>query len=64
MPSLTQLLYTTSGYPDADHRYKLVHDDQRRQASHRLAHQAPGQMVQPMALVLEAYLRPVGAAPG
>src|SRR5262249_17300138 len=39
----------------------LVYDDLRRLAAHRLAHEAPGQTLQPTALVHEAYLRLVGA---
>jgi RNA polymerase sigma factor (TIGR02999 family) len=38
----------------------LVYDDLRRLAAHRLAHEAPGQTLQPTALVHEAYLRLVG----
>jgi RNA polymerase sigma factor (TIGR02999 family) len=38
----------------------LVFDDLRRLARHRLAHEAPGQTLQPTALVHEAYLRLVG----
>jgi RNA polymerase sigma factor (TIGR02999 family) len=35
----------------------LVYDDLRRLAAHRLAHEAPGQTLDPTALVREAYLR-------
>src|SRR5947207_5850163 len=38
----------------------LVHDELRRLAAQRLAHEAPGQTLQPTALVHEAYLRLVG----
>jgi RNA polymerase sigma factor (TIGR02999 family) len=38
----------------------LVYDELRKLAAHRLAHQAPGQTLQPTALVHEAYLRLVG----
>jgi RNA polymerase sigma factor (TIGR02999 family) len=38
----------------------LVYDELRRLAAHRLAHEAPGQTLQPTALVHEAYLRLVG----
>ena len=41
----------------------LVYDDLRRLAAHRLAHEAPGQTLDPTALVHEAYLRLVGDAP-
>jgi RNA polymerase sigma factor (TIGR02999 family) len=42
----------------------LVYDDLRRLAAHRLAHEAPGQTLQPTALVHEAYLRLVGEGRG
>jgi RNA polymerase sigma factor (TIGR02999 family) len=38
----------------------LVYDELRKLAAHRLAHQTPGQTLQPTALVHEAYLRLVG----
>jgi RNA polymerase sigma factor (TIGR02999 family) len=38
----------------------LVYDDLRRLASHRLAHEQPGQTLEPTALVHEAYLRLLG----
>jgi RNA polymerase sigma factor (TIGR02999 family) len=38
----------------------LVYDELRKLAAHRLAHQAPGQTLQPTALVHEAYLRIAG----
>ena len=38
----------------------LVYDELRRLASARLAHEAPGQTLQPTALVHEAYLKLVG----
>src|SRR6185312_12706458 len=41
----------------------LVYDELRRLAAARLAHQAPGQTLQPTALVHEAYLRLVGPDP-
>ena len=42
----------------------LVYDELRRLAAHRLAHEAPGQTIQPTALVHEAYLRLVGEGRG
>jgi RNA polymerase sigma factor (TIGR02999 family) len=42
----------------------LVYDELRRLARHRLAHEAPGQTLQPTALVHEAYLRLVGEGRG
>jgi RNA polymerase sigma factor (TIGR02999 family) len=41
----------------------LVYDELRRLAAQRLAREAPGQTLQPTALVHEAYLRIVGAEP-
>jgi RNA polymerase sigma factor (TIGR02999 family) len=38
----------------------LVYDDLRRLAAHRLAHEAPGQTLDPTGLVHEAYLRLLG----
>ena len=42
----------------------LVYDELRRLAGARLAREAPGQTLQPTALVHEAYLRLVGGDPG
>jgi RNA polymerase sigma factor (TIGR02999 family) len=42
----------------------LVYDELRRLAAQRLAHERPGQTLQPTALVHEAYLRLVGGDPG
>ena len=42
----------------------LVYDELRRLATRRLAHETPGQTLQPTALVHEAYLRLVGAGEG
>src|SRR5262249_16310356 len=38
----------------------LVYDELRKLAAHKLAHQTPGQTIQPTALVHEAYLRIAG----
>ena len=38
----------------------LVYDELRRLAAHRMAREAPGQTLQPTALVHEAYMRLVG----
>jgi RNA polymerase sigma factor (TIGR02999 family) len=38
----------------------LVYDELRQLAAHKLAHEKPGQTLQPTALVHEAYLRLVG----
>ncbi len=42
----------------------LVYDELRKLAAFRLAHQTPGQTLQPTALVHEAYLRLVGDPEG
>ena len=53
-----------SGDPDAAAQLlQLVYDDLRRLAAHRLAQEAPGQTLEPTALVHEAYLRLVGDNP-
>src|SRR6516162_1005838 len=39
----------------------LVYDELRRLAAHKLANEAPGQTLQPTALVHEAWLRLVGS---
>jgi RNA polymerase sigma factor (TIGR02999 family) len=65
MADLTHLL-TTAGAGDpgaAAELLPLVYDDLRRLAAHRLAHEAPGQTLDPTALVHEAYLRLVGDSP-
>src|SRR5215472_8912306 len=48
----------------AEQLLPLVYDELRQLAAHRLAHQTPGQTLQPTALVHEAYLRLVGNAGG
>src|SRR5579871_5821253 len=54
-----------SGDPEAPAQLlPLVYDELRRLAAHRLAHEAPGQTLQPTALVHEAYLRLVDAGRG
>jgi RNA polymerase sigma factor (TIGR02999 family) len=45
----------------AEQLLPLVYDELRRLAEHRLAREAPGQTLQPTALVHEAYLRLLGA---
>jgi RNA polymerase sigma factor (TIGR02999 family) len=45
----------------ADQLLPLVYDELRRLAAQRLAHERPGQTLQPTALVHEAYLRLVGS---
>jgi RNA polymerase sigma factor (TIGR02999 family) len=66
MPDVTSLLKTVgSGGPEAAAQLlRLVYDDLRRLAARRLAREAPGQTLEPTALVHEAYLRLVGDAPG
>jgi RNA polymerase sigma factor (TIGR02999 family) len=45
----------------AEELLPLVYDELRRLAAQRLAHERPGQTLQPTALVHEAYLRLVGS---
>src|SRR5215471_16432593 len=44
----------------AEQLLPLVYDELRKLAAQRLAHEKPGQTLQPTALVHEAYLRLVG----
>ncbi len=62
MSEVTSLLNAIQGSDPqaAAQLLPLVYDDLRRLAAHRLAHEAPGQTLQPTALVHEAYLRLVG----
>jgi RNA polymerase sigma factor (TIGR02999 family) len=48
----------------AERLLPLVYDELRRLASRRLEREAPGQTLQPTALVHEAYMRLVGGDPG
>jgi RNA polymerase sigma factor (TIGR02999 family) len=63
MADITLLLGAAEGGdPEAAARLlPLVYDELRRLAARRLAHEAPGQTLQPTALVHEAYLRLVGS---
>jgi RNA polymerase sigma factor (TIGR02999 family) len=62
MSEVTQVLHAIAeGDPSAASQLlPLVYDELRKLAGHRLAHQSPGQTLQPTALVHEAYLRLVG----
>ena len=62
MREVTQILNAMAeGDPSAASQLlPLVYDELRKLAAHRLAHQTPGQTLQPTALVHEAYLRLVG----
>jgi RNA polymerase sigma factor (TIGR02999 family) len=62
MNEVTQLLSALAqGDPKAaDQLLPLVYEELRRLAAQRLAHEAPGQTLQPTALVHEAYLRLTG----
>src|SRR5437868_3739792 len=66
MTDVTHLLNTVGpGDPGAAAQLlQLVYDDLRRLAAHRLAHEAPGQTLDPTALVHEAYLRLAGDQAG
>jgi RNA polymerase sigma factor (TIGR02999 family) len=59
---VTQILSAiTQGDPSAASQLlPLVYDQLRALAAHKLAHEHPGQTLQPTALVHEAYLRLVG----
>jgi RNA polymerase sigma factor (TIGR02999 family) len=63
MTELTRILrQIEEGDPHpAEQLLPLVYDELRRLATDRLAHEKPGQTLQPTALVHEAYLRLVGA---
>jgi RNA polymerase sigma factor (TIGR02999 family) len=43
--------------PPAEELLPLVYDELRRLAAHKMAHESPGQTLQPTALVHEAWLR-------
>jgi RNA polymerase sigma factor (TIGR02999 family) len=62
MADVTQLLSAIeAGDPQAAGQLlPLVYDELRRLAAHHLAHEAPGQTLEPTGLVHEAYLRLVG----
>jgi RNA polymerase sigma factor (TIGR02999 family) len=62
MIELTRILHRIEeGDPHAaEQLLPLVYDELRQLAAHRLAHEKPGQTLQPTALVHEAYLRLVG----
>jgi RNA polymerase sigma factor (TIGR02999 family) len=59
---VTQILQEIhGGEPQAaDKLLALVYEDLRRMAAYKMAHEAPGQTLQPTALVHEAWLRLVG----
>jgi RNA polymerase sigma factor (TIGR02999 family) len=63
MSEVTQLLnaITQGDAHAAGQLLPLLYDELRRLAAHKLAHETPGQTLQPTALVHEAYLRLVGA---
>jgi RNA polymerase sigma factor (TIGR02999 family) len=62
MNEVTQMLHAIAhGDPSAASQLlPLVYDELRQLAARKLAHEAPGQTLQPTALVHEAYLRLVG----
>ena len=64
MSDVTRILDALGrGDPRAAERlWPLVYDELRRLAARKLAGEAPGQTLQPTALVHEAYLRLVGAS--
>ena len=62
MNEVTQILHALAhGDPSAASQLlPLVYDELRQLAAQKLAHETPGQTLQPTALVHEAYLRLVG----
>jgi RNA polymerase sigma factor (TIGR02999 family) len=66
MSTVTQILSAIAeGDPQAASQLlPLVYDELRKLAADRLAHETPGQTLQPTALVHEAYLRLVGDPAG
>ena len=65
MPDVTQILSRIeAGDPSAaEQLLPLVYDELRKLAAQRMVQEKVGQTLQPTALVHEAYLRLVGAAP-
>ncbi len=65
MSDVTQILsqIESGDSQAAEHLLPLVYDELRKLAAERLAHEKPGQTLQPTALVHEAYLRLVDGAP-
>jgi RNA polymerase sigma factor (TIGR02999 family) len=59
MSEVTQILHTIAGGDPraASQLLPLVYEELRRLAAQKLAHETPGQTLQPTALVHEAYLR-------
>ena len=66
MSEVTQILSAIErGDPHAANQLlPLVYDELRQLAAQKLAHETPGQTLQPTALVHEAYLRLVGEGAG
>ena len=65
MNELTQLLQAVDSgdAKSADQLLPLVYEELRKLAASRMAREAPGQTLQPTALVHEAWLRLAGGAP-
>src|SRR4051812_20424588 len=65
MSDVTRILSAVeAGDPRAaEHLLPLVYDELRRLAARRIAGEGPGHTLHPTALVHEAYLKLVGAAP-
>src|SRR5262245_43491139 len=66
MNEVSRILHAVAaGDPSAASKLlPLVYDELRRLAAQKLAHETPGQTLQPTALVHEAYLRLVGEEHG
>src|SRR5437667_405480 len=58
--SLSRIHALDTNPPPAEKRLNLVYEELRRLAAVKMAQQAPGQTLQPTALVHEAWLRLVG----
>lgn len=66
MSEVTRILIAIEGGDPsaAGQLLPLVYDELRKLAAQRLAHETPGQTLQPTALVHEAYLRLIGEGEG
>ena len=65
MSDVTQLLNSGDAFRHSDaganELLSLIYDELRKLAAHKMAHEAPGQTLQPTALVHEAWLRLSGS---
>src|SRR5262245_13678545 len=62
MDDITQILRAVEGgEQSAERLLPLVYEELRKLAAHKIAHETPGQTLQPTALVHEAWLRLAGS---